>query len=77
MTLKNILISFIKIYQKTPSSSHSMCRFQPTCSNYALIAIEEYGSIKGTYLTIKRILRCNPFNKKSGFDPVPIKEKKR
>ena len=70
MALKNILISLIKIYQKTPSSSHSMCKFQPTCSNYAIIAIEEYGSIKGTYLTIKRIIKCNPYHE-GGYDPVP------
>lgn len=74
--MKKLLIYFIKLYQKIPFNSHTMCKFQPTCSNYAIIAINEYGSIKGTYLSIKRILRCNPFNKKSGFDPVPIKEKK-
>ena len=53
-----------------------MCRFQPTCSNYAIEAIEEYGSIKGSFMTIKRILRCNPFNKKYRYDPVPLKERK-
>lgn len=72
--MKKILISLIKLYQKIPLNSHSKCKFHPTCSNYAIIAINEYGSIKGTYLSIKRILRCNPFNKKSGYDPVPIKE---
>lgn len=71
-----ILIKIIKLYQKTPLSTHSMCRFQPTCSNYAIEAIEEYGSIKGSFMTIKRILRCNPFNKKYGYDPVPLKERK-
>ena len=74
--MKNVLIAMIKLYQKTPLSSHNMCKFQPTCSNYAIVAIKEYGSLKGTYLSIKRILRCNPFNKKCGYDPVPIKEKK-
>lgn len=44
----------------------------PTCSNYAIEAITEYGSIKGSYLTIKRLLRCNPFSK-PGYDPVPKK----
>ena len=71
-----VLVKVIKIYQKTPLSSHSMCRFQPTCSNYAIEAIEEYGSIKGSFMTIKRILRCNPFNKNYGYDPVPLKERK-
>ena len=71
-----VLVKVIKIYQKTPLSSHSMCRFQPTCSNYAIEAIEEYGSIKGSFMTIKRILRCNPFNINYGYDPVPLKERK-
>ena len=74
--VKNVLIAIIKLYQKMPLPSHNMCKFQPTCSNYAIVAIKEYGSLKGTYLSIKRILRCNPFNKKYGYDPVPIKEKK-
>ena len=46
------------------------CPYYPTCSNYALQAIEKYGPIKGIYLSIKRILRCNPFSK-GGYDPVP------
>ena len=71
--MKKILLWLIKLYQKTPLPTHKMCKFQPTCSNYAIIAIEEYGSIKGSYLTMKRILRCNPFNKKNGYDPVPIR----
>ncbi len=73
--MKHILIKLIKLYQKIPFRSHFYCKFIPTCSNYAIEAINEYGSIKGSYLSIKRILRCNPFNKKSGYDPVPIKEK--
>ena len=72
-----LLIKLIKLYQKTPLSSHSHCRFTPTCSNYAIEAIEEYGSFKGSFLTIKRIFRCNPFNKNYGYDPVPIKEIKK
>ena len=46
------------------------CRFAPTCSVYAIDAIKKYGPIKGGYLTIKRILRCNPWGG-SGYDPVP------
>ena len=45
------------------------CRFEPTCSNYGIEAIKEYGSIKGTLLTIKRIGRCNPLSK-GGYDPL-------
>ena len=71
--MKKILIKIIKVYQSIPGSFHNSCRFTPTCSNYAIEAIEKYGSLKGTYLTIKRILRCNPFSK-GGYDPVVEKE---
>ena len=67
--MKKIIISLINLYQKTPLHSHSYCRFYPSCSNYMIDAIDEYGSIKGVFLGIKRILRCNPFGK-SGYDPV-------
>ncbi len=46
------------------------CIYTPTCSQYAIEAIEKYGSIKGTYLAVRRILRCHPF-RKGGYDPVP------
>lgn len=46
------------------------CRYVPTCSTYAIQAIEKYGAAKGSYLAAKRILRCNPFHK-GGYDPVP------
>lgn len=67
--MKKILICLIRIYQKIPGNFHHMCRHTPTCSHYAIEAIEEYGAIKGSYLSIKRILRCNPFGT-SGYDPV-------
>ncbi|MBH9580186.1 membrane protein insertion efficiency factor YidD [Staphylococcus felis] len=72
--LKTVLIGLIRIYQRfisplTPPS----CRFYPTCSNYTLEAIRVHGAIKGTWLGIKRILKCHPFHK-GGFDPVPIKK---
>ncbi|MBE6154951.1 MAG: membrane protein insertion efficiency factor YidD [Firmicutes bacterium] len=72
--MKRILIKLIKIYQSMPLHSHSACRYYPTCSNYAIEAIEIHGSIRGIILTIKRLLRCNPFNKKSGIDLVPPKK---
>lgn len=56
-----------------PFKCHNNCKFIPTCSNYAIEAINTYGSIKGTILTIKRIMRCNPLSK-GGYDPV-TKEK--
>lgn len=68
--MSKCLIYLIRLYQKAPLSSHNKCRFIPTCSNYMIEAIEEYGSIKGVYLGIKRILRCHPFTKKYGYDPV-------
>lgn len=71
--MKNIMIRLIKLYQMIPFSSHGQCKFTPSCSNYSLEVYQKYGFIKGTFLTIKRILRCNPFNK-GGYDPVPNKE---
>lgn len=71
--MKKILISIIQLYQKIPGNFHNMCRHTPTCSNYAIESIEEYGTIKGIYFSIKRILRCNPFGT-SGYDPVKKKE---
>ena len=73
--MKNILIKLIRLYQKIPGEFHNNCNFTPTCSNYAIEAIERFGSIKGSYLAFKRILRCNPFGK-MGYDPVPKKKEK-
>lgn len=69
--LKKFFCFFIRFYQKNISPLHPRCcRFTPSCSQYALEAIQKYGSGKGTFLAIKRILRCNPFFK-GGYDPVP------
>ncbi len=73
--MKKGLIFLIKLYQKIPGPWHNQCRHIPTCSNYAITAIERYGVIKGSYLSIKRILRCNPLGT-TGIDLVPIKESK-
>ena len=72
--MKKVLIKIIKLYQKMPLKSHSKCKFIPTCSNYAIIVLNEFGLIKGLYLAIKRIIRCNPLNK-GGIDLPPTKEK--
>ena len=71
--MKKILIDSIKLYQKIPGNFHNCCRHIPSCSNYGIEAINEYGSIKGSYLTFRRILRCNPWGTK-GYDPVPKKK---
>ncbi len=47
------------------------CRFQPTCSQYALDALNKYGLLKGGILSVKRIVKCNPWGKNKGYDPVP------
>lgn len=48
------------------------CRFYPTCSNYFIDAVNQFGVFKGSKIGIARICRCNPMNKESGYDPVPI-----
>ena len=71
--MKKIMISIIKFYKKHLSiffeKSGVKCKFYPTCSEYAIQAYEKYGFIKGSFLTIKRILKCNPFSK-GGYDPL-------
>ena len=71
--MKYILIFLIKIYQKIPGPWHGYCKHLPTCSNYAIGVLKEFGFIKGTYLSIKRILKCNYWNK-GWYDPIPLKE---
>lgn len=73
--MKKIFIKLIVLYQATPFHCHSMCKFQPTCSQYMKQAIESYGILKGLLLGIKRIFRCHPFGN-CGYDPVPQKIKK-
>lgn len=71
--IKKFFIYLIKKYQKYISptlSLFSKCPYTPSCSNYAIEAIEKYGAIKGGALGFWRILRCNPFSK-GGYDPVP------
>ncbi|HOH89368.1 MAG: membrane protein insertion efficiency factor YidD [Clostridia bacterium] len=73
--MRKILIAIIKIYQLLISPlSRGKCRFIPTCSSYAIEAIDRHGVIQGLYLSAGRILRCNPFNP-GGYDPVPEKKK--
>ena len=69
--MKKILIGMIKLYRKYLSPLKSTkCPYYPTCTQYALEAIEKYGALKGSLLAVWRILRCNPFSH-GGYDPVP------
>ena len=66
-----LMILLIRFYQLTLSPFIGRnCRYTPTCSNYGIEAIKKYGAIKGGWLTLKRILSCNPWGG-SGYDPVP------
>ena len=67
--IRRFFIELINLYQRTPLKTHSMCRFNPTCSEYMKIAIEKFG-FKGFLMGIWRIVRCNPLCK-GGYDPVP------
>lgn len=70
MIMKKILIRTIRFYRKNISPmTPPRCRYIPTCSQYAIEAIEQYGALKGGVMSLWRILRCNPFSK-GGFDPV-------
>jgi uncharacterized protein len=70
-----ILIGMIKLYRLTISGllGHC-CRFHPSCSNYALTALETKGLCRGSWLSLRRILKCHPWHV-GGFDPVPDTEK--
>ncbi len=71
--MKRILIALVKFYRKYISPlTPPTCRYVPTCSQYALEALEKYGALKGGWLAVKRICRCHPFHKGHDFyDPVP------
>ncbi len=68
--IENILLGAIKLYKYAISPLlPDSCRFVPTCSEYSAEAIEKYGAVKGSYLSLRRILRCHPFHS-GGYDPV-------
>ena len=76
--IKRLMLKMITSYRKhiSPSLGNN-CRFIPSCSEYAYEAIERFGVFCGTFMAAGRILRCNPFNKHVGYDPVPEKRKDR
>ena len=70
--MKTLLLSVIRFYRRSISPMFpARCRFTPTCSAYAVEAIEKYGAAKGGWLALKRFLRCHPFHKGDPYDPVP------
>ena len=69
--MKRILMAMVRFYRSAISPCRPpCCRFTPTCSQYALEALDKYGALKGSWLALRRILRCHPFHK-GGYDPVP------
>ena len=69
--MAQLALGLIRLYQNTVSKVlPSVCRFQPTCSQYAVQAIKKYGFVRGSCMAAKRIVRCNPFTE-GGYDPVP------
>ena len=72
--MKRVLLSLIRFYRRSVSPGRPpCCRFIPTCSAYALEAVEKYGVCKGGWLALRRILKCQPFHRQKSieYDPVP------
>ena len=70
--MKKVFLLLIRFYQNAVSPWFpARCRFRPTCSAYAFEAINKYGAVKGTWLALRRLLRCHPFYKGDTYDPVP------
>ncbi|MTI93895.1 MAG: membrane protein insertion efficiency factor YidD [Firmicutes bacterium] len=68
--LSNLMVIIIRLYQRVLSPLlGARCRFVPTCSEYGIQAYNKYGFFKGTYLTLRRIMRCHPFHP-GGYDPL-------
>lgn len=71
MQVKAVFLFLIDVYRRYISPLKSpCCRYIPTCSEYAMIAVERYGAARGGWLALKRVLRCHPFYA-GGYDPVP------
>ncbi|HXI11467.1 MAG TPA: membrane protein insertion efficiency factor YidD [Thermoanaerobaculia bacterium] len=69
--MRRLAIFLLKLYKRLISPLlPPMCRFEPTCSAFAMGAVEKYGVLRGGYLTVRRLLRCHPFHP-GGWDPVP------
>lgn len=70
--MKTLLIGLVRLYRLIPRRGPSPCRFEPSCSAYALEALEQHGALRGGWLTLRRLGRCHPFHA-GGFDPVPAR----
>ncbi len=69
--MRRVLLWLIRQYQKYVSArTPAVCRFTPSCSQYAFTAIQRFGALRGTYLAVRRLLKCHPFHP-GGYDPVP------
>ena len=74
--MRSLFYRMVRFYKKRISPGlNSGCVFTPTCSEYSMTALFDYGTVKGVFLTFYRILRCNHFSK-GGYDPVPVNKKK-
>ncbi len=69
--MKRFLIWLIHLYQAVPGPWHGACRYSPSCSHYAEEALQRFGTLRGCWLTLKRLLRCAPWGGE-GYDPVPM-----
>ena len=70
--MKTVFLSLIRFYQKHISPAFPRrCRYTPTCSQYALEAIQKYGAAKGGFMALRRLLRCHPFSRHDPYDPFP------
>lgn len=70
--MRTLLIKLIRLYQRgiSPYLGYGKCIFQPSCSQYAIEAISKYGVLRGGAKALWRIMRCNPFNRHGGYDPL-------
>ncbi|MFC0628024.1 membrane protein insertion efficiency factor YidD [Kribbella deserti] len=72
--MKYVLIGFLKLYRQFVSPLYGqVCRFYPSCSAYALEAVQSHGAVRGSWLAARRLARCHPWNP-GGYDPVPSKD---
>jgi putative membrane protein insertion efficiency factor len=72
--LARVLRRCIRLYQKVPRMRPPVCRFDPTCSDYALEAVQVHGGVKGLWLATRRVGRCHPWGS-MGWDPVPPRDR--